>query len=49
MNLIQQIIIQSLIALFAAMASVIGTKLASMIWDRWACNEIVQKEKQLST
>lgn len=41
MNTVMQIFIQVIISLLAAIASVIGTKLATMMWDKYTCNETV--------
>lgn len=46
MYIVKKIIVKSVISLFVGAASVIGTKLATTMWDKCACDETFKKKEQ---
>ncbi len=47
MQLIADILIKVIISLLVAAASVIGTKLTTMLWDKYVNEEMFTKKEQL--
>lgn len=47
MNLITDVLIKVIISLIVAAASVIGTKLTTMLWDKYANDEMSIKKEQV--
>lgn len=46
-HLVADILIKILISLLVAAASVIGTKLTTMLWDKYANDEMFTKKEQV--